>query len=71
MNYPKAHEGVSKLITPEFAEIMADREEIGSKANIARLIYEERQMAESSNDPPPVVTSSSLNASGKYKTKRS
>ena len=46
MNYPKAYEEYLKLPMPELAEIMAGREETGSKANFAKLIYEERQMQE-------------------------
>jgi len=45
MNFQKDFEEISKLPMPELAEIMAGREEIGSKANFAKLIYEERQMA--------------------------
>jgi hypothetical protein len=44
MNFPKEYEEYLKLPTPELAEIMGGHEELKSKANIARLVYEERQM---------------------------
>lgn len=44
MNYRNEYEKYKKLSTDELAEIMGGREEIASKANIARLVYEERQM---------------------------
>ena len=43
---PKTYEEYSKMSTPELCEAMADFGISESKANIARLIYEERQMAE-------------------------
>jgi hypothetical protein len=45
MNFQKDYNEISKLPTSELCEIMAGREEIGSKANFAKFIYEERQMA--------------------------
>ena len=45
MNNPKAYEEYSKMSMPELCEAMADFGISESKANIARLIYEERQMA--------------------------
>lgn len=44
MNHPGLYDDYSKLSDPELCEIMAAREECGSKANIARLVYEERMM---------------------------
>lgn len=44
MNYPNEYEKYKKLSTDELAEIMGGREEIASKSNIARLVYEQRQM---------------------------
>ena len=44
MNYPKLYQDYSACETQELCEIMAGREECGSKANVARLVYEERMM---------------------------
>ena len=46
MNNPKAYDEYSKMTMPELCEIMANFGIGESKANIARLIYEERQMAQ-------------------------
>lgn len=45
MNFQKEYDEILKLPNPELCEIMAGREEEGSKANFAKFIYEERQMA--------------------------
>lgn len=43
-NFPGKYEEYQDLPSPELAEIMGGREEIASKSNIARLVYEQRQM---------------------------
>ena len=45
MNFPNEYEKYRQLPMPELAEIMGSHEESKSKANIARLVYEEKQMA--------------------------
>jgi len=44
MNFPNEYEKYRQLPMPELAEIMGGHEELKSKANIARLVYEELQM---------------------------
>lgn len=46
MNLPGQYEKYKDLPMQELCEIMAGYENLNSKANIARLIYEERQMEE-------------------------
>lgn len=46
MNFPNEYEKYSKMSMQDLAEIMGNHEELKSKANIARLVYEERQMAQ-------------------------
>lgn len=44
MNFPKDYDEISKISSlPELAEIMAGKEQEGSKANFAKLIYENLQ----------------------------
>lgn len=44
LNYTGYYEKCKDLHDKELAEIMGGREEIASKANIARLVYDERQL---------------------------
>lgn len=46
MNYPDEYKKYQNLPQDELAEIMAGHEGLGSKSNIARLVYEENQMKE-------------------------
>jgi hypothetical protein len=43
MNFPGIYKEYLQLCDQDLAEIMAGRKETESKANIARLVYEERQ----------------------------
>lgn len=43
MNFPSEYKKYKELSMPDLAEIMAGHEELQSKANIARLVYEEKQ----------------------------
>lgn len=45
MNFPGLYEKYKELPMQELCEIMADYESSKSKANIARLVYEEQKMA--------------------------
>ncbi len=46
LNHPKIYEECLKSSMPELAELMANREEAGSRTNLAKLVYEEKQRDE-------------------------